>query len=267
MKDTPETSSETSEVSETRFSVPPLALDSAGFVPFYEQIVQYVRSLINDKKLRSGDTFYSEGQLAKTLGISKMPVRQAFQRQRSEGLLVIRRGKNPIIGAGPVSWNFRELHGFSEEMRSRGLVPSGQLLDLRRQNPDPEVLAALRLGPDEQVYFMKRLRLANNEPVAIVTSYLPVQLFPDLERQDLARESLYQIIEQTYRISLWRAEEVIGATTARREEAQLLQTVAGDPVLHIKETTFDTEQRAVEYSISYLRGDRYTVLVNSERRR
>jgi GntR family transcriptional regulator len=236
-------------------------------VPYYEQIVRYVRSLIAEKKLRSGELFYSEGQLAKMLGISKMPVRQAFQRLRTEGLLVIRHGKGPIIGEGPVPWNFRELHGFSEEMRSRGLVPSGQLLEMRRQSPDSEVLAALRLGPGDQIYFLKRVRLANNEPVALVTSYLPVQLFPDLEKQDVAGQSLYHIIEQTYRMSLMRAEEVIGATTVGREDAQTLHTVAGSPVLHIKETTFDTEQRAVEFSTSLLRGDRYTVSVVSERSR
>lgn len=251
----------------THVGMSPLALDNAGFVPYYEQIVQYVRSLIRENKLRSGDTFYSEGELAKMLGISKMPVRQAFQRLRTEGLLVIRRGKSPIIGGGPITWNFRELHGFSEEMRSRGLVPSSELIEMRRHSPDADLLAALRLGLGDQVYLLKRLRLANNEPVALVTSYLPAALFPDLESQDLAGQSLYHIIEQTYGISLMRAEEVIGATTVGREEAQALRTVAGSPVLQIKETTYDTEQRAVEFSISLLRGDRYTVSVMSERRR
>jgi len=260
-------SAELSQSNEPQVGVPPLVLDSAGFVPYYEQIVQYVRSLIGEKKLRSGEPFYSEGQLARMLGISKMPVRQAFQRLRAEGLLVIKRGKSPIIGAGPVPWNFRELRGFSEEMQSRGLVPSGQLLEMRRQVPDSEVLVALRLSPGDQVYLLKRLRFANNEPVALVTSYLPVQLFPDLEKQDLANQSLYHIMKQAYRRSLMRAEEVIGATIVGREEAQTLRTVAGSPVLHIKETTFDTEERAVEFSISLLRGDRYTVSVVSERRR
>lgn len=251
----------------TQIGTPPLVLDNVGFVPYYEQIVQYVRSLIRENKLRSGDTFHSEGELAKSLGISKMPIRQAFQRLRAEGLLVIRRGKSPIIGGGPVTWNFHELHGFSEEMRSRGLVPSSELIEMRRHTPDPDLLAALRLDPGNQVYLLKRLRLANDEPVALVTSYLPIALFPDLERHDLAGQSLYHIIEQTYQINLMRAEEVIGATTVEREEAQMLRTVAGSPVLQIKETTFDTEQRAVEFSISLLRGDRYTVSVMSERRK
>lgn len=61
-----------------------LVLDSNSFVPFYEQIVDQVRSLIKEAKLLEGQIFCSEGEIARLLGISKMPVRQAFQKLRSE---------------------------------------------------------------------------------------------------------------------------------------------------------------------------------------
>ena len=63
-----------------------LVLDGNSFVPYYEQIVDRVRTLINQDKLKQGQTFYSEGAIARTLGISKMPVRQAFQKLRSARL-------------------------------------------------------------------------------------------------------------------------------------------------------------------------------------
>jgi len=81
-----------------------LVLDSNSFVPYYEQIVDQVRSLIKKNKLKQGQTFCSEGDIAQLLEVSKMPVRQAFQKLRSEGLLVIAKGKRPIIGSGRVPW-------------------------------------------------------------------------------------------------------------------------------------------------------------------
>ncbi|HLX73907.1 MAG TPA: GntR family transcriptional regulator, partial [Terriglobales bacterium] len=57
-----------------------LALDGSSFVPFYEQIVNQVRALVKDGNLQEGQTFCSEGEIARLLGISKMPVRQAFQK-------------------------------------------------------------------------------------------------------------------------------------------------------------------------------------------
>src|SRR3974390_947253 len=153
-----------------------LTLDAASFMPYYEQIVERVRSLIKENKLREGDIFCSEGEISRALNISKMPVRQAFQKLRSEGLLVLARGKKPGVGPGRVPWNFQQLRGFSEEMRRRGLTPSARVLALELQEPAQESVQALKLQMGEKVYGIKRLRLVNGEPVAVVTSYLPARI-------------------------------------------------------------------------------------------
>jgi GntR family transcriptional regulator len=244
-----------------------LVLDHESFVPYYEQIVDQVRSLIREQKIYEGQTFLSEGEISRMLGISKMPVRQAFQKLRLEGSLVVSRGKMPIIGSGKLPWNFQQLRGFSEEMKRRGLTPSAKLLSLELREPDNEVASALKLQHGESVYWLKRLRFVDNEPMAVVTSYLPAAVFPELEKQDLEKQSLYHIIEQVYKRKLHWAEEIIGAATVRPEEGKLLQATAGSAVLLIKETTYDSRQTPIEYSVSVLRGDRYTASVVSVRRK
>jgi GntR family transcriptional regulator len=243
-----------------------IVLDSSSFVPYYEQIVDQVRSLIKKNKLKQGQTFCSEGDVARFLGVSKMPVRQAFQKLRSEGLLVIAKGKRPVVGSGRVPWNFQQLRGFSEEMRRRGLIPSAKLLSMELQEPEIEVAQALKLSPEERVYCAKRLRFVNDEAVAIVTSYLPARIFAGIDRQDLEKQSLYYVFEHTYKRKLQWAEEIIGASVAGEEEAQILDAKTGNPILVIKETTYDTQGVAIEYSVSLLRGDRYTASVISVRR-
>lgn len=244
-----------------------LTLDGSSFVPFYEQIVDQVRSMVKNGELREGQTFCSEGQIARKLSISKMPVRQAFQKLRSEGLLVIARGKRPVIGSGRVPWNFQQLRGFSEEMRRRGLVPSAKLLAAGLEEPDMEVAQALKLAPGERVYCLRRLRFVNSKPVAIVTSYLPARLFSGIDKQELEQQSLYHVMEHIYKRKLHWAEEIIGAVTAKQEDAEILQTVPGSAMLLIRETTYDSQQIPIEYSISLLRGDRYTASVISVRKR
>jgi GntR family transcriptional regulator len=243
-----------------------LVLDQNSFVPYYEQIVEQVRSLINKKKLREGQIFCSEGDIARVLAISKMPVRQAFQKLRSEGLLIVAKGKRPVIGSGRVPWNFQQLRGFSEEMRRRGLVPSARLLSMNIEEPELEVAQALKLTLGERVYRARRLRFVDGEPVAVVTSYLPARIFAGIDKHDLENQSLYYIFEHAYRRKLQSAEESIGAVIAGEEEAQILQTTSGSPLLLIKETTYDALNIPIEYSVSLLRGDRYTASVISVRK-
>jgi GntR family transcriptional regulator len=248
-------------------AAPRLVLDQQSFIPYYEQIVHQIREAIRDGKFLEGQTFYSEGELARLLGVSKMPVRQAFQKLRSEGLLVIARGKRPAIGSGRLPWNFQQLRGFSEEMRRRGLQPSAKVLSLEVKDPEAEAAQALKLPPSEKVYCLKRLRYVDGQPVAVVTSYLPVATFPDIDKEDLEGRSLYHIFEQVYRRKLQWAEEVIGAATANADDAQMLQAAVGSAVLLIKETTYDSHNAPIEYSISVLRGDRYTASVISVRKK
>jgi len=243
-----------------------LTIDANSFVPYYVQLVDQVRELIKKKKLNQGQTFFSEGEIALALSISKMPVRQAFQKLKSEGLLVIAKGKRPVVGSGRVPWNFQQLRGFSEEMRRRGLIPSARLLNMNLEEPDLEVAQALKLAPGERVYRARRLRSVNGDPVAVVTSYLPARIFVGIDKLDLENQSLYAILENKYKRKLHWAEEVIGAMVAGEEEAAALQTLAGSALLVIRETTFDAQGIAIEYSLSLLRGDRYTASVISVRK-
>jgi GntR family transcriptional regulator len=241
-------------------------IDSTSFVPYYVQIVDHVRKLIKKNKLSQGEIFYSEGEIARVLSISKMPVRQAFQKLRSEGLLIIAKGKRPIVGSGRVPWNFQQLRGFSEEMRRRGLNPSARMLSMGLEDPDVEVAQALKLTPGERVYRVRRLRAVDDEPVAVVTSFLPARIFAGIDKQDLEKQSLYSVFENSYKRKLQWAEEVIGAVIAGEGEAEILKTSVGSALLMIRETTYDAQNVAIEYSLSLLRADRYTASVISVRK-
>lgn len=242
-----------------------LSLDSNSFTPFYQQLTDQIRDLVRSGRLREGDEFLSEGEVARQLGISKMPVRQAFATLRADGLLVIKRGKRPVVGSEKVSWDFRQLRGFSEEMTRRGLKPSSKLLKLERLAAEGEVAEALKLKPSDEVYRLQRLYFVSDEPVAVVTSYLPAALFPDLEQQWVDGQSLYYLFEKVYKRRLKWAEEEVSATVASRDDAAIMKTTRGVPLLAIRETTYDTRQIPIEFSFSRLRADRYTATLKSVR--
>ena len=244
-----------------------LHIETGSYVPYYQQIVDQVRAHIKSGALREGAVFGSEGEVAEALGISEMPVRQAFLKLRAEGLLLVTKGRRPVVGSSQVPWNFQQLRGFSEEMRRRGLVPSARVLSLKRIAADAETAKPLRLKAGDPVFALRRLRYVNAEPVALVTSFLPAVLFPDFEEQQLGKSSLYAIFERVYRRKLNWAEEEIGATTATEEVARLLDTTPGKALLFVRETTFDMQRTAIEHSHSLLRADRYKATVVSVRKR
>ena len=242
-------------------------LDRESFLPYYRQIVEQITHLIELRRLTPGQRFWPEGAIAQKLGVSKMTVRQAFQVLRADGLLVVAKGKPPVVGSGRVLKDFRELRGFTEEMRLRGLVPSSRSLAIDVIPADFEVAGSLELAEGESVFRIKRLRLASGEPVGIETTHLPARLFPCLEEQDLERDSLYRIIETNYGVRLDRSEEQLQAVPAEAEDARLLGIRRGFPLFLMRRRVYSADGTAIEYGISRFRGDRYTATAISRRRK
>lgn len=245
---------------------PEIHLHRDSFVPFYQQIANQIRHFI---KAAQGDivgnAFWSEGEVAERLEISKMTVRQAFQALRREGLLVIEKGRRPVIGSGHAGKDFQQLKGFTEEMSQRGLRPSSRLLAFEVQKPDSETANALRLKRKQEVFCIKRLRYVDDELAGLETTYIPYHFFHGLDKQDLEKSSLYSIIEGQYGISLSRSEEEIRAIAATEKEASLLDIPPGFPLFYMRRTVYDTRSTPIECGISLFRGDRYSAIVVSRR--
>ncbi len=105
---------------------------------------------------------------------------------------------------------------------------------------------------------LKRLRLADGEPVAIETAYLPEHCCPGILKENLAIRSLYDTLTKKYGLKPVRAMQQMEAIACPAAEARLLGTHRGAPVLHIHRTTYDREGRPFELVESFYRGDRYT---------
>jgi len=250
----------------TKEDHPSVALDRSSYVPYYRQISDQIQGLIRSKELKAGEPFWSEGELAQTLGVSKMTVRQAFLFLRREGLLIVEKGKRPTIGPGRVEKNFQELRGFSGEMARRGMKASSKVLEAEYVEPSPDIAKALSLESNEKVYRIRRLRFADNNLVGLEVAHLPAGLFPGLERTNLEEQSLYSVMETDYAVKLDWSEEELEAVPARKQEAKLLQVPTGTPLFSTRRTVYTKEGVAIEYCTSLFRGDRYSATVVSHRK-
>src|SRR6202142_1327318 len=143
--------------------VPDLGLERGSYVPYYRQIRDQVEAMIKSGKLKPGQIIFSEGACATKLGVSKMTVRQAFQALRSEGLLIIEKGKRPMITTGRIQKDFQKLRGFTAEMTRRGLKPSSKVLQFEKAAPDAATANLLHLWRNDEVYRVRRLRYADKE--------------------------------------------------------------------------------------------------------
>ncbi|MFM8395042.1 MAG: GntR family transcriptional regulator [Acidobacteriota bacterium] len=242
-----------------------MRLNKNSFTPLYYQIEQALRRQIAEGVLAPGEAL-SERELSEQLGVSRMTTRQAFNTLRDEGLIYTERGRGTFVAKPKMDVHTRQLLGFSEDMRRRGLTPSSRILNFRRGVPLEVVRERLDLEVGDEVYEIERLRLADGTPMAWEICHLPVGLGIEVGPEALEGGSLYQLFEEAGGIRLLEADEVLEAACATRREAELLSITRRSPVLIVERTVRDVDHRPVEYVRSVYRGDRYQAQIKLKRK-
>lgn len=175
-----------------------------------------------------------------------------------DGLIYTRVGKGTFVAEPKIDQQLRSLTGFTQDVQARGGQPNSQVLEAGVIGATPELAAALRLNPGDEVIRLVRLRLADGDPLCIESSHLPFGLFQTLLLDhDFSRESLYQVLEADYGLELTYAEQTIESALASHRELEKLQLIPPAAVLKIQRTTYGADGAPIEYVLSTYRGDRF----------
>ncbi|MGC0211677.1 GntR family transcriptional regulator [Streptomyces levis] len=223
-------------------------------VPKYYRVKQQVVEIA--ESLTPGERLPAERLLALRLDTSRTTVRQALQELVGEGRLDRIQGKGTFV-APPKLYRTLQLTSYTEDMLAQGLQPASRVLDTRHIKADEELSRRLAIGIGEEVVLIERLRLADDEPMAIESTHLSARRFPDLLETLAGYSSLYTALAEVYGVRLSEAEEGIETTLANPYEAELLSTVVGLPMMLLSRHSHDTDGRPVEWVRSVYRGSRY----------
>ena len=226
-------------------------------LPLYQQLKAVIEDRIATGEWLPGAQVPSERELCEQFDISRITVRQALAELVVDGRLNRTQGRGTFVAYPRIEQRLSGLTSFTQDMQVRGKRPSSQVLRAECLPAQPQVARALKIKLGDRMVVLKRLRLADGEPVAVETAYLPDQRLHGLLSDDLARRSLYDFLNKKYHIQPTRAEQQLEATVCPAAEAKLLGVRKGAPVLHIYRTTFDQDGRPFELVESYYRGDKY----------
>jgi DNA-binding GntR family transcriptional regulator len=235
-------------------------LDRQSVVPLYYQIQQRLLEQIRSGELKAGQPVPSEQEIAAAMGVSRMTARQALKSLCSLGVAYSQRGKGTFVSRIKLEKNFRQVLSFSEEMHARGSRPRSRVLAFKRVRPDSAVAEALHLAPGEDIFLLRRVRLADSVPLCVECTHLPVRLCPDFQNAFDPRSSLYRTLAERYGVQIEIADEVAEASLATAGEARLLRIRKKAPVFRFTRTAYRLNGEPVEFVTSTYRGDRCKVV-------
>ncbi len=211
--------------------------------------------------LGHGDTLPAERRLAEQLGVSRTTLRKALAELSAEGVLRREHGSGTYV-APPTVVRVRQLTSLSEDADVDGRAIRSRVISCDHITADAETQAALELTRGTRVYRVTRLRILDDEPMAVETAHLrgPLRgLAARLEEQ----ASLYRVLREQYQRSIAAVEDTVETALAAGADAELLGVAAGHPLLLVRRLARDGEGVAVEWTRSAYRGDRFTFVARA----
>ena len=226
-----------------------------GRGPRYAQLSRHIAALIGAGDLATDTQLPPERDLAEMAAISRVTVRQAVAQLVDEGLLEQRRGAGTFVCAprSRMEHSLSNLLSFTDYMRQRGKTPSSRVLSRGLFQPSPDEQMALGLLPGAQVARIERLRAADDVPMAVEWSSLPVDILPD---PHAVGTSLYDVLRARDMAPV-RAVQRMTAINLPGAEARLLSLPEGAAVLRIDRTGYLPSGRPIEFTRGLYRSDIY----------
>ncbi len=233
----------------------PLSRTGAGTL--YHQILRGLTGRIESGEVGVGDRLPSEADLVAEFGVSRTTARRALDELRRQGLVRREPGRGTFLASPRLRSNLAYLHSFSEEIERWGYTPGARLISQEERAADEEVAARLGVEVGEKVLFVRRLRLADERPIFVCDSYLPIERFPALKDADYGTVSLTRLLEERTGRKVEHARQWIGAATTAEDVAELLEIQAGVPVLKIRRVTCVTGEEPAEVVEAFFHPERY----------
>jgi GntR family transcriptional regulator len=225
-------------------------------VALHHQIKEDVFLHLRSGRWPPGFELPSEESLCRHYGVSRGTLRRAISDLVGDGYIERQRGRGTFVSRPKLESG---VVGSYSRFRVIGppLDPGGRVLACRKVRAVKDVASMLQIESGNAIWRLERLRYTERRPVSLQTSFIPVEICPDLSRHDLRTRHLVDVLRDEYGVQLTRAVEYVEPTVADGYAARHLGVPARTPLFQIERTTYSTRDIVAEYRRALLRGDIY----------
>ncbi|MGJ8538482.1 GntR family transcriptional regulator [Heyndrickxia coagulans] len=226
-------------------------------IPLYLYFAEKFKQKILSGELRPGDQFPPEIKLAKKYGVARVTIRNAINVLVQEKLIIRLKGKGSFVAEPKIERELVNVASFTERMQSRGMRAGALCHEVKLIKADTGLSQQLHIDLGSEVVEIVRIRLTNDNPVAIEKSYLPRDLCPGIEKENLEDNSLYYILDSKYSLQPAHSSKTIELARATLDEAKLLHIPKGTPLFLIRATVFTQTNQVMEFVNTLFLGDKF----------
>ena len=225
-------------------------------LPLYHQLAEKITEEIKTNNLKEDEKIPSEREYCERYQVSRSTVREAVKYLEQTGSLYRIQGKGTFVSPKMLKQNLLEFYSFTEEMKKLGKIPASIIKSFKIITADKEISNKLNIQEDSKIYFLERIRLADEIPIMVEKTYLPCSRFPRLTKNDFIQNHMYTLFINEYSVIFEKAVEKFSVAHPAKDISKKLLLTSNIPCIKLERTTFEKE-KIIEYTVGIIRGDRF----------
>lgn len=229
--------------------------------PLYIKTCNTIRSQIKSGTLQYGQSLPSERELAETFHIDRKTLRKAISILIDEGLLIRLQGKGTYIAQQQLKYDVQLMDDLGQLLNRNHVKPTSSILYKELRPAGLRFSKLLGIHHEDKVLRLVRMRLGDNEPVALQDTYIVYDIIPNLDSIDFEMYSLYSVLENN-NIKIFKIEETFTFIQLSNPEARLLNMEEGAMGFIAEDITYDTSGRAIEYTKGIINNQKLSINVD-----
>lgn len=222
----------------------PLTLNSSSPIPLYRQLADRLLADIDAGTYEVAQKIPSENELAQQFDIGRPTVRQATDLLVRQGRLERKRGSGTFVKSAAPAIDVLSLAGTSAAFNNSAL------------NATLDLISGATLQTDN-TFCVRRRALVDLMPVLVESLYFDANLFPNLDKHNLAQRSLSAMVKEIYFLEPSSADQTFSVVLANNSQADLLDVPTGTPLLKILRTVHFENNRDALHAEIVCRTDRF----------
>lgn len=221
-----------------------------------DQLINIIKKEIEEGVYNVNDILPREIDYQEKYNVSRITVRSAMSQLQNLGYIEKIKGKGTFVKKQKISEPLLKIESFTDEMKQKGLIPTTKSANIAIIGADIICAEALNIPLNTPVYKLTRIRLINNVPVALFTTYLKTDFNLTLD-SNVYNNSLYEYLNKE-NIVIKKIKQYISASGARKDMIEKLKCREGEPILVLKRIGFiDDSDTPYEYTIAQYVGSKY----------
>jgi GntR family mannosyl-D-glycerate transport/metabolism transcriptional repressor len=233
-------------------------------LPLYRKIADAIREKISSKVYKVGEALPTEAQLCEEFSASRVTVRQALKLLIENEELESIQGSGTYVKETKVNYDIYRQSSFAEKWAHLEGVTHSDVLAFEIQAASLTMAEHLDISEGERIFYVKRVRFLDDNPITVEETWMPVEMFPDLTYQ-VMQGSKYEFIENQKGLLIDRSEQELVPILPPEDIASLLGIDPADPIIEKRTRGYLQGDTVFEYSRNFFKSSDYKFTLIAKR--